>query len=211
MDYVLSNVTPGGEQTIHLSLHLLPVENVLSCAQEEKIRNLCKTGCINFGKKWSCPPHSKKFSDIAASKKYDTVIVVVGYIFMEDMEYIKNPYQRVKAANIVLKSKCERVARNIEKEFNGYSLLSGSCNLCKPCRKKQGLPCEKPTGMRYSLESTGVDVGTLLEEYCGHKLLWYKKGEKLLYTSAVTAVLVGGNILPGGNLNDLMKSCIASA
>jgi len=189
-DIVLKNVSPSGVQNVHLRIKALHIEELLSCVKEGIIRDLCKTGCINYGKKWSCPPYSKSFSSIINLKSYDLAIIVMGYIYLDDMNYINNPYQQVKAANMILKSKCEKIARNIENEFNGYSLLSGSCNMCKPCQKKRNLPCKKPSMMRYSLESTGINVEELLEKYCGHKLLWYKRGEKLLYTSVATAILI---------------------
>lgn len=189
-------------------MHVISVEKALSCTQETAIRNYCKTSCVNYGKKWSCPPHSKKFSAIVKSKGYDTLIVIIGHINICDMKYIRNPYQQVKAAHMILKSKCEKIARNIENEFNGYSLLSGSCNLCRPCQRKKNLPCKKPAMVRYSLESTGVNVGKLLEKHCEHKLLWYKKGEKLPYTSVATAVFIDSKIMPSKNIECLMKKYI---
>lgn len=208
INYALNNITPRGKQTVHFSGYMMSVEKVLSCAKEDLVRNSCQTGCVNYGKKWSCPPYSKKFSDIVASKKYDTAVVIVGYINLGDMKYISNPYQQVKAANMILKSRCEKIARAIEKELDGYSLLSGSCNLCKPCQKKKDLPCKKPAMMRYSLESTGINVEALLEKYCEHKLLWYKKGDKPLYTSVATAVLINSNIIRGTNIELLVKEYV---
>ncbi len=207
-NYVLNNVTPNGEQIINLSVHMLSVENILSCTQEEKIRKACKVGCVNYGRKWSCPPYSRKFSDIVASGEYNVAIIIIGHINISNMEYISNPYQQVKAANMILKSKCEKIARNLEKEFKGYSLLSGSCNLCKPCQKKRDLPCKKPTMARYSLESTGINVEGLLEKYCGHKLLWYKKGAKLTYTSVATAILIDNKNRSDKNMELLVKKHI---
>lgn len=211
MDNIITikNVSPAGTQNVSFKIKVLSVEEILSCVQEEIIRNSCKTGCVNFGKKWSCPPYSKKFSDIISSKSYDKAIIIVGYIGLEDMKYISNPYQQVKAANMILKSRCEKIARYIENEVAGYSLLSGSCNLCKPCQKKLDLPCKKPTMVRYSLESTGINVEALLEKYCEHKLLWYKKGEKLPYTSVVTATLINTSTIYGRNIELLADEYIA--
>lgn len=204
----IKNVSPMGTQNLNFIINVLAVEKLLLCTQEETVRNACKAGCVNFGRKWSCPPYSRKFSDIIASKNYDTAIIIVGYINLDDMSYISNSYQQVKAANMILKSKCEKVARDIEKELEGYSLLSGSCNLCKPCQKKRNLPCKKPALMRYSLESTGINVGTMLEKFCGHKLLWYKKGEKLSYTSTATTVLIDSSRTNDRNIESLAKECI---
>ncbi len=213
MNYVIkkSNITASGVQTLNFKTSIISVEKVLSCTQEDWVRYYCEKGCVNYGKKWSCPPYSNKFSTIVASKGYDTLIVIVGYIDLSDMKYIRNPYQQVKAANMILKSKCEKIALNIERKFGGYSLLSGSCNLCKPCQKKRDLPCRKPEMVRYSLESTGINVEKLLEKFCGHKLLWYKRGEELLYTSVVTAILIDSEVISNKNAELYIKQYINEA
>lgn len=189
-EFAVKNKTPGGVQTIHFIVTDIAVDDLMTCVEEKHIRHLCQSGCINYGKKWSCPPSSPEISEIISSKGYRRVILICGFIELDDMFYIKNSYQKVKAANIILKSHCETRARHLENSLNGYSLLSGSCNLCKPCCKKRGLPCQKPAVMRYSLESTGINVELLAKKYCEHRLLWYQKNNDQKYTSVVTAVLV---------------------
>ena len=152
-EYIINNITSGGHQQIHLSYTILDINDIISCASKsEDIRRLCKQGCINYGKKWSCPPYSQNLNKIISNKFYSYGIVLVGYINLEDMKYIKKTYQQIKAANIILKSKIEKYTRKIEELLNGYAFLSGSCNLCKPCKKKLNLSCKKPHMRRYSLE-----------------------------------------------------------
>lgn len=189
-EFSIPNKTPGGIQIVQIHICDISIDELITCTDESYIKGLCETGCVNYGKKWSCPPFSPSISRLISNKKYDKAILICGYINLKDMAYIKNPYQKVKAANMILKSKCESYARRIEEITKGYALLSGSCNLCKPCYKKKGLPCNKPDVMRYSLESTGINVGLLSEKYCGHQLLWYKKGFEPDYTSVITMVLV---------------------
>lgn len=192
-EFSINNITANGRQTIHYIIANSSIDEFLDCVDKDRIRNLCKTGCINYGQKWSCPPFSSQICDIIKTGNFDNAFIITGYIFLSDMHYIKNPYQKVKAANIILKSKCEEYARKVEKLTQGYALLSGSCNLCKPCCKKLNLPCKKPEKRRYSLESTGINVSLLSSKLCNHELLWYNKGEDLLYTSVVTAILYKGD------------------
>lgn len=188
-EFSIVNTTLNGQQTIHFIMTDISIEEFESCIDTKTIRDLCALGCVNYGKKWSCPPYSPEIIDIIEANSYNHVIIITSYIFLADMRYIKNSYQQVKAANMILKSKCENYARTLEKLTDGYALLSGSCNLCKPCYKKRGLPCGKPKARRYSLESTGVNVACVSARFCKHELMWYKKGETLPYTSVVTAVL----------------------
>lgn len=204
--YLVKHVTNKGRQNLYIITNNISIESFLSCANEREVRKLCQVGCINYGKKWSCPPFSPQISDLVKTGDFDNICIITAYIFLSDMHYIKNPYQKVKAANIILKSKCEKYARKVEKLTQGYALLSGSCNLCKPCSKKLNKPCKKPESRRYSLESTGINVSLLSSKFCKHELQWYKKGEDLLYTSVVTAVLYKGDLPP-----DLFSSIINSA
>lgn len=149
---------------------------------------LCKNGCKNFGNKWSCPPFSKKYVDISSAYKYCYLFLM--YTNLEPFSDITNKYLRVKAANAILKSKCEKMAKKYEDQCQGYSLLSGSCRLCQTCAKKRNLACRKPDKIRYSMEATGLDVEAICEEHFGHKLLWYSSPNKIpLYTSVVCCVL----------------------
>ena len=205
-NFSINNISAKGQQTIYFTIGSSSINEFMACIDSDKIRSLCEIGCINYGKKWSCPPFSPKISDLINTSDFDNVCVITAYIFLSDMYYIKNSYQRVKAANIILKSRCEQFARKLEKLTRGYALFSGSCNLCKPCNKKLDKPCKKPERRKFSLESTGVNVSLLASKFCDHELLWYKKGEDLLYTSVVTAVLYKGDLPP-----DLFSSIINSA
>lgn len=183
----IENATSSGRQRIYgriLSTSLSDVSKYVSC---NVVRNACKTGCVNYEKKWSCPPFSRTFYELSLS--YREVIVMCLYINLSDMSYIDRGYQKVKAANAILKSKGTQIARHLEMELNGLALLNGSCNLCKPCYKKNNLPCNRPEKMRYSMESTGIDVCSLLSEVMHFDLQWYKSGHTPECTSVACCVL----------------------
>lgn len=155
--------------------------------ESEKIEIACKEGCSNYGNKWSCPPYSKAFLDI--EKKYSKAFLLC---FSTEMNYysdVKNMYLAVKAANVTLKTLIERCARSIEEYTNGYSLLSGSCRLCKPCQCKNKHPCKHPDKMRYSMEATGLNVQKVCFDFLKHRLLWYKNKKLPQYTSVVILIL----------------------
>ena len=152
----------------------------------------CKTGCPNYGLKWSCPPFSKVYYKL--SERYKYAYILVFSTSMDKYVDIKNKYLAIKAANSTLKSEIEKLSRKIEEDQDGYALLSGSCRLCKPCNKKLGKPCKKPDKMRYSMEATYLDVSSISKELLGHELKWYKKNCLPEYTSTVCTILVNNKL-----------------
>ena len=170
---------------------------------EKKIEKACKEGCVNYGKKWSCPPYSINFTTL--SKKYSKAIL---FVFSTDLKYyvdIKNKYTALKAANVTLKVLIEKCVRSIEEQIDGYSLLSGSCRLCKKCACKTNEKCRKPEKMRFSMEASGLNVVELCEELIGFKLLWYANKILPEYTSTVSMIMYNGDIEKEEILNVVLR------
>lgn len=161
---------------------------------EEKNRfdALCRESCKNYQNKWSCPPFSPGF--VQYSNKHDTLVVCLMYIELGQLNNIKNDYLKVKAANVIMKSKVDKGLRKIALIENGKLISTGSCRLCKPCRMRYEEPCRHPDIMGYSFEALGIDVGKLSLEVFNHKLLWYKKGYLPKYTSVVAGVLLNSEL-----------------
>lgn len=160
---------------------------LLSYFEGSKVENACKTGCPNYGKKWSCPPFAKPFPTIC--NLYSDACLLCFSTEMSFYSDVKNAYLAVKAANVTLKSLIERCARKIEKYTGGYALLSGSCRLCKPCGCKSGYPCQHPDKMRYSMEATHLNVQRICLDFLAHPLLWYESKRLPKYTSVVSLIL----------------------
>lgn len=153
---------------------------------KEKFLYLCKSGCQNYNKKWSCPPYSPTFSSVALKWKY----LYVFYFRMPLFGFadINNSYLRVKAANIMLKSRADKYLRCMSQKHGKY-ISTGSCRLCNPCKCKEDKPCAHPNLMTYSFESLGIDVINLINKYFNDPLQWYKRKEPIEYTSVVCGLL----------------------
>ena len=147
---------------------------------------MCETGCINYNKKWSCPPFAPAFSVISShwSKLYVLYMRMPMYAFSG----IKNENLRIKAANSMLKSRADRYMRVLSAKY-GKCISTGSCRMCRPCKYMEGKSCAHPTIMAYSFEALGIDVYKLVNEHFDYPLLWYKKGSLPEYTSVVCGLL----------------------
>ena len=159
---------------------------------------LCNTGCVNYNKKWSCPPHSPSYKDFSAG--WEHLFILCARMELSQFSYVKTDYLKVKAANSILKSRVDKFLRYIKTKYGRY-ISTGSCRLCKPCKCKIGLPCAHSELMAYSFEAMGVDVSKLVIEQFQKPLLWYKPQCLPEYTSVVCGLLTNAEI----TLQDLQE------
>jgi predicted metal-binding protein len=194
--------TQSGRLTYIVEITALYPETLNTYVNIDKFGKLCKLGCVNYGQKWSCPPYAPSFQDFAGG--WDNLYVLYMRIATSQFSYIKNDYLKIKAANSILKSRADRFLR-IMTEQNGKFISTGSCRLCKPCKRKLSANCARPNKMTYSFEALGVDVGTLVNKHFCAPLLWYKPGYLPEYTAVVCGLLTN-EFLSEKTLLELFKN-----
>ena len=178
-------VTPSAN--IDYTVNFSAVESrLISSVNKTKFDTMCEEGCPNYRKKWTCPPYSPTFNEYSANLKYTNIAFLT--VSLNQFDYIKNDYLKIKAANSIIKSKADKIIRKLSCDYGKY-VSSGSCRLCKPCKCKLGEACRFPDKMAYSFEALGVDVNALIKDYFKSELLWYKKGYLPEYTSVVCGIL----------------------
>lgn len=188
MNYIFSHNTSTATIKIELYTKSTLSKNLIEYENKNYFSNLCKSGCVNYGNKWSCPPHSPTYSSY--SKNYTHCLLILLTCDLSQFSYVKTEYMKIKASNSILKSQSDRLCRFLECNLNGKMISHGSCKLCKPCTKKTPTSnCKSPTNMRYSLESLGLNVEKISSDFFDHQLLWYKNKICPPHSSAVSCVL----------------------
>ena len=160
--------------------------NLFPLINKEKFNGLCKSGCPNYGKKWSCPPHAPSFQDFTTGWKNLHILYIRAAT--DQFTYVKNNYLKIRAANSILKSRADKFLRKMT-EQKGKFISTGSCRLCKPCKCKSGAACTHLNKMTFSFEALGVDVSMLVDKYFRVPLLWYKPNSLPEYTAVVCGLL----------------------
>lgn len=145
---------------------------------------MCLEGCVNFDKKYCCPPFSPEFKSYV--KQRNLMVLLLKMNLGQLKEY--KEYHRLRIGNVVIKSRAEKMMRKLETYTNTKFLSNGACRLCKPCQRKIGKPCKRPKKMRYSLEALGVDCNELVKDVFKFPLLWYKDKKAPEYTCVVCAL-----------------------
>jgi predicted metal-binding protein len=137
---------------------------------KELFSEMCKKGCRNYNKKYSCPPFVLPFEDLL--KNFDGLLICLLWCNLNQIK--STDYNKIRIANVIMKSRIIKLMRHLEKKFNTSFLSSGSCNLCKPCKCKIGLPCAHAQQRRYSLEAAGIDCNEISKNLFGLEFQWYK-------------------------------------
>ncbi|WP_373600709.1 DUF2284 domain-containing protein [Paraclostridium bifermentans] len=188
INFDFTHKTPSSDIIINLRAVTCEVSDLLKFENKILFNSMCKEGCPNYKKKWACPPYSPTFSSY--SKDYNHVLIVLMYCNLDQFNYTKTEYMKVKASNSILKSRMDNLMRELENEFNGLMLSNGSCRLCKPCNCKKNLPCKRPELKRYSMEALGLDVSKISMKILNHELLWYKNKKSPEYSTVVSCLMV---------------------
>jgi len=185
-------VTSSAYLSYIVDICCVPAGHINKYSDKSYFDSLCRVGCSNYNKKWSCPPHSPDYREF--SNDWKNLYILYISIELSQFSYIKNDYLKIKAANSILKSRADKFLRYIAANYGTY-ISTGSCRMCKPCKYKQERPCALPELMTYSFEAMGVNVGKLVMEQFGKPLLWYKKDCLPEYTSVVCGLLTNTEIL----------------
>lgn len=141
----------------------------------EKIETYCKA-CPNYGKNWSCPPHS--FDKETFLEMYPYIVLVVAVLEYSEEEVLRNRGRQevddyTKRTLFPLRKSFYKKLKRLEHTRSDLRMFDiGSCNLCEPCSRKKGEACIRPDELRYSPESLGFDVSLLLAYYFDLKLEW---------------------------------------
>lgn len=143
-----------------------------------KFKGLCESGCRNYNQKYSCPPFSPSFESLASN--HEGLFVLM---FRCRLDQISSAgYNKVRIANAVMKSRIDRLMRELESKFKTTFLSTGSCRLCRPCKCKSNQPCRHPDKRRYSLEAVGIDCNHLSESLFNIPLQWFRDKRAPEYT-----------------------------
>jgi predicted metal-binding protein len=162
--------------------------SIVSLARFEygrSLQNLCEP-CPEYGKRFSCPPHSPYFPRFVEGTSRARVICVrfharhFGYL-ASDERYLAHFFRtagRVLVGSLLDFRKKGRVIAG-----------SGPCLLCQPCAAEEGhKECVRPDGPVYSLESLGVNVADLCKKAFDIDLEWHSECLPERHVCAVGAV-----------------------
>lgn len=173
MEYQILHSTPKHKMQVLLQTATIAAQEIKT--DKSLFDSMCKKGCRNFNNKYCCPPFAPEFQTIGSGFEY-------GYVLFHNIDLTPFPpmYNTVRMVNSVTKSLQRKLMDALRKELDNagikhLSLANGACRLCRSCSAKAKEPCRYPGKMQFSMESTGIDVNSVVEKCFNSSLEWYSK------------------------------------
>lgn len=164
----------------------LPIEAILPYWNPKEFNSYCQTGCDNFAKKWTCPPHCPPFKEYAA--EYTHIKLILYKTDCDQFSFIESEERALTAYNFA-KDLLQDNLRKRETEAERF-IGPNSCEICTICRAAQANACHLPHLIRYNLVAFGFNVTMIMEDLFQHKLEWAKAGKVPNHVSSVGAILL---------------------
>jgi len=125
---------------------------------DERARYMCKFGCKNYNRKYSCPPASLSIYKKIKNKNYKWAT-----LFATTYQLPKNAsFFRTKAFNNQKEMEIQRIVNQLDgimerSKVDHLSLSGGSCQKCRKCSLVSNEACKKPQFKYASMEAVQVD------------------------------------------------------
>ena len=129
----------------------------------ERVRWICEHECPMYGKTWACPPGvgsvqtcRERCLGYRECLMIATITEVTDISDIEETLATRPPHEKIT-----------NQVRDLMKEqgVSPYILSTEACALCSRCAIADGLPCRLPGKMHPCVESHGINILGLLEEY----------------------------------------------
>lgn len=154
---------------------------------ENRVILKCKSGCITYGTRLTCPPYvptPDEFRKILAEYHYALLVQftstantkpeVICSLYKNLLDKDANPQEKIAAASFMdayVQGNTERLDVMLELEkiaFNSgftfaIALVNGSCRLCDTCNLKTGR-CLHPTRARIPEHAVGINMKKTAEQ-----------------------------------------------
>ena len=177
MQQVVYSTASGNKYPIEINWKVISYSDIVYDPQ--KVMQLCKTGCRNYGKSGGCPPYAPRFEN--AEHDGRQYLLFIGKFYSKyktaKVKSCKNRAIHWKFQDVILARFLDKMGRILTSLLNGNFWNTGYCMGCpgKKCSFKFNEPCRNPKKRTFSMEATGINVVETVKLCLGEKFYWYSK------------------------------------
>jgi predicted metal-binding protein len=135
----------------------------------DELTNLCKKGCPNFNRCWSCPPFSPNFYQLSTQYCFIELYLVIA----KPMDTSNANSKNIDKAYGYLNEKV--ISDIIPIKNNGIFLANFPCKICPSCTAPD-YECRFPDQMYYDITGTGLHLVDIMKDKFHYTIQWPKNG-----------------------------------
>jgi len=125
---------------------------------DPRTKYMCKYGCKNYGRKYSCPPYSYSLMNLIKKSNFRYVILFATTTKIPP----ESSYYKRRSLNSQKEYEIQKISCKLNEIFkqNGNKNIvfsGGSCKKCRPCTCVINRKCKKPNLKQTSMESIQID------------------------------------------------------
>ena len=151
------------EKMADLPLYIYAYLDPKSLVYSEQIRWICENECPMYGTSWACPPAVGTVNECKERcLKYENCLMISTISEVYDIANISE--------TLKTRAPHEKVTNQVrdwmrEQGVEPYVLSTESCAVCERCAVLDGEPCRRPERMHPCVESHGINLLPVIEEY----------------------------------------------
>ena len=151
------------EKMADLPLYIYAYLDPKSLDYSERIRWICENECPMYGTSWACPPAVGTVNECKdRCLKYKNCLMISTISEVYDIANISE--------TLKTRAPHEKVTNQVrdwmrEQGVEPYVLSTESCAVCERCAVLDGEPCRRPERMHPCVESHGINLLPVIEEY----------------------------------------------
>jgi predicted metal-binding protein len=147
----------GIDGGVMIQMRYIGTQSLLEAAYKPDVVEQYCLQCPNYESNFSCPSHD--FSTGLYLQRYPSALLIMHTLpAIPGVDPLEDFFS--------YREQIDPVLMTFERLFFGEALLPGCCHNCSDdCSALDAQACLNPTVRRYSLESLGVDINSMLEYY----------------------------------------------
>lgn len=148
--------------------HTAPL-NIATIKLKQEVRDMCKTGCQQYARRWSCPPGCGSLEQIRSN-----IFQYQGGILVQTTTKLEDSFDwdgMMQAQTLHQKNFVRLTEKLLDSAISFLPLGTGCCMICETCSYPDS-PCRFPQKKISSMEACGM----LVSEVCQKNNLKYYYG-----------------------------------
>lgn len=151
------------EKLAELPLYIYAYLDPKRLDYSEQVRWICEHECPMYGTSWACPPAVGTVEECKQRcQKYETCLMISTISEVSDIANISETL-KTRAPHEAVTNQVRDLIR--EQGIEPYVLSTESCDVCERCAVLDGIPCRRPERMHPCVESHGINLLPIIEEY----------------------------------------------